>query len=287
MKRPAADPAVAIVESVRNLPPLPHVALRMNEMLTNAETSARDVERLLSGDPAIASKVLNIANSAYFGVAQRIGTLTHAVMVLGFNTVRNVVFASTLLRSLGASDAQPHDPVRFWKHSTACGAASRLIAERLHLPHVEEYFLIGLLHDVGRVVIRGWRKQEAEEIAQLTAEGWTDVQAESEVLGTTHAQIGAALLQRWQLPSLHVDAVRHHHSPELARENPIAAAIVHVADLLVDAVLLGSDEDSVVPSLSREAWDRLGLQPEDLPELFRGIFDLTEGAASFFNLGAA
>ena len=192
MKRPAADPAVAIVESVRNLPPLPHVALRMNEMLTNAETSARDVERLLSGDPAIASKVLNIANSAYFGVAQRIGTLTHAVMVLGFNTVRNVVFASTLLRSLGASDAQPHDPVRFWKHSTACGAASRLIAERLHLPHVEEYFLIGLLHDVGRVVIRGWRKQEAEEIAQLTAEGWTDVQAESEVLGTTHAQIGAA-----------------------------------------------------------------------------------------------
>ena len=151
-------PAERLVERIRDLPAIPGVAMRASELLNDAQTSAQEISLLLASDPGLASKVLSIANSAYYG-------LPHAVVLLGFNTVRNVVFASSLMRSLQACvPPGSYDYRQFWRHSMACGAVSRLIAQRMRLPDMEEYFLMGLLHDVGKIVLLGWRPDEVARV---------------------------------------------------------------------------------------------------------------------------
>lgn len=267
-------PAERLVERIRDLPAIPGVAMRASELLNDAQTSAQEISVLLASDPGLASKVLSIANSAYYGLPQRIGTLTHAVVLLGFNTVRNVVFASSLMRSLQACvPPGSYDYRQFWRHSMACGAISRLIAKRMRLPDMEEYFLMGLLHDVGKIVLLGWRPDEVARVQERVRAGEVPDDAERDELGTTHSQVGAALLQRWQLPELHIDAVCNHHAPELAR-HPEGAAIVHVADILVRAILLDCGYREHPPELSDEAWRMTGLRPSDLPPLFAEAVEL-------------
>lgn len=286
MNAEALESAERLVEEFHDLPPLPSIVVRLGELLSNPRTSAQKVGELLSSEPSIASKILGIANSAYYGFPERISTLSHAVVVLGFNTVRNIVLTSGIMRALNkfAREAR-YDHFRFWKHSVACGAASKVIASRLGGTRVEEYFIFGLLHDIGKLVIQGGRPGEARRVAELVAGGKKTLDAERIVLGTTHAEIGGALLARWRLPAVFDDAVRHHHAPALAREDPKAAAVVHVADVLVHALLLSGSEGESLPSLSAEAWAIVRLFPETLPGIFQEIFELIERAEAFLDLG--
>lgn len=277
--------AAELVEQIRELPPLPSIVFSMNEALMSPHTSAREVARVLSSDPAVVSRLLALANSAYYGLGQRVTTVTHAVMVLGFNTVRNVVLAATIFRSLGAvSPRGAFDQHRFWKHSIACGTLSRILARRRGESHAEEMFILGLLHDVGKLVIAAWLSEDAARIRARVDEGARLHEAESEVLETTHADVGAALLERWRLPRLYVEAVRHHHTPSLAGEHRAATAVVHVADYLVDAVCLTSAPGDTIPVLSREAWSHVDLRVESLPQLFDEMFLAVGQAESILEL---
>jgi putative nucleotidyltransferase with HDIG domain len=277
--------ASEIVERIHELPALPGVVVHMNEALTSPRTSARDVAAILSSDPAIASKLLGMANSAYYGLGQRVGTVTHAVMVLGFNTVRNVVLTSTIVRSLNAF-APRYDHVRFWRHSVACGALSRILAHRMGEGHGEELFLLGLLHDVGKVIIGSCKEADVARISTLMVEGMRRCPAEEVTIGTDHAAVGAALLERWRLPRVFVDAVRHHHTPALAGEHKVPTAIVHVADVLVQSLLFTTEDGERVSHLSHDAWALVRLSPEVLPSIFQQTFEAVARAESFLEVVA-
>lgn len=280
--------ASEVVERIQELPALPAVVRHVNEALANPRTSARDLANLLASDPAIAARLLGMANSAAYGLGQKVSTLTHAVIVLGFNTVRNFVLASATVRSLGTLVAPRRDAqLRFWRHSIACGALSRILSRRMGNEHPEEAYVLGMLHDVGRIVISGWLEDEAPRIAELVGDGVPLCEAEHEVIATTHAEVGAALLERWCLPPVYVEAVRRHHSPALATEHRTATALVHVADVLVSAVLLTPNEGEHVPPLSREAWAVVNVDTASLPELFGQTFDLLRKAESFLSLETA
>ncbi|MBL4848248.1 MAG: HDOD domain-containing protein [Planctomycetes bacterium] len=277
-----SDRAAEIVSGISELPPVPHVALRMNQLLHDRRATARDVSQLLASDPSVASNVLSLANSAFYGANQRVGTLTHAVLVLGFNTVRNVVSASSLMRALSSYSRVPDEEhFQFWRHSLACGTLSKLLAVRIGLADCEELFLMGLLHDVGEIVLRGWCSESAAAIEARTDDGQSRNEAELEVLGTTHALVGGALMERWQLPAGHVDVVRNHHTPSLARESELHAAIVHVADALVYALGHGITLQAIAPRLDREAWAAVGIEPEHLTDLFRATLAGVEQIESF------
>jgi HD-like signal output (HDOD) protein len=276
---PAADAARDLVDRVEGLPPLPAIALRLNELLARPDTSALEVASLLGSDPAVAARVLRIANSASHGCSHRIQTLAHAIMVLGFGAVRNVVLAMTLLRSLeSAASFRPGEQRRLWRSAVAAGAAAKVLAARRDHAHVEELFLMGLIHDVGRIVLRAWLPEQAARIDDQVLAGVPRAEAELLRLETTHEEIGAALLERWRLPPAYVEVARVHHDPGLAREHRGAAAIVHVADVLAAALLFGPLPDEPAPPLSREAWQYVGLTPASLPGVLRDILDLVADA---------
>lgn len=264
------------------LPTLPTMLDRLNRLVNDPRTSAQDVAKLISSDPALTSKVLKVVNSSFYGVAHRIATVSHAIVILGFNTVRHIVLGTSifdLFRDQRGSDVFDHR--EFWRHSVGCGAAARATARLLKLPQTEELFIAGLLHDLGKIVADVHFHDSFDKAVRAAAE--RDVlllETERELLGVTHAEVGALLLERWNLAPGLVDAVRCHHNPVLAEEpNQRAAAVVHLADILARALRFGSGGDRRIPCVSDHAWGLLGFALDDMDRLVAAAGEEMEKAA--------
>ena len=259
------------IRSIDNLPTLPSVVARVNELVENPRASATDLNKAIRQDIALSARMLKLVNSSFYGFPRRIGSITHAVVILGFNTVRNVVLSAFVLDALPGKGL-PFGHRQFWIHSLGVGVAAQTLAERCELAEAEDAFITGLLHDVGKIVMHQYARPEFAEVLRVVGERDCLIyDAEREVLGTTHAEVGGALLDAWHLPSHLVEAVAVHHSPEQATQSPGLAAVVHIADILTRALLVGSGGDARIPRASREAWSKIGAPVDEVGALCREI----------------
>jgi putative nucleotidyltransferase with HDIG domain len=258
-----------LIEKVQGLPTLPTMLNSINQMILNPRTSAKEVSQIISADPALTSKVLRVVNSSFYGFPNRITTITHAIVILGFNTIKSIVLSSTIFDVFRrGAKAGEFDRTEFWKHSIGCGAAAKVLGRRINYPMLEELFIAGLLHDVGKIVLDQYLPEKfGEVVAQVRTRDILIVEAEMNVLGVTHADVGAWLFEKWNLSKGLVDAVRHHHNPALAGESQRFAEIVHVADVLVRALRFGNGGDQKIPAISDRAWASLGLSEAELDDL--------------------
>lgn len=283
MPSPNAERLRKVVDRIQGLPTLPSMLSSINRLMVNPRTSAKEIAQLISSDPAITSKVLRVVNSSFYGFPNRISTVTHAIVILGFNTIRSIVLSTSIfdaLRKAGKPDG--FDRASFWRHSIAAGACSRVLARRLGYTSLEEFFIAGLLHDVGKIAMDSFLPDDfAKVVAKVREADVTMLEAETAVLGVTHAEVGGWLLQRWSLSQGLVDAVAHHHNPALAGENLKSAAVVHVGDILARALLLGSGGDRRMPPLSSEAWTALGVGVDQFPSLLAEGADESDRAMVF------
>jgi len=258
-----------LVERVQGLPTLPSMLNNINQMILNPRTSAKEVAQVISSDPALTSKVLRVVNSSFYGFPNRITTITHAIVILGFNTIKSIVLSSTIFdvfrRTVKPGD---FDRTEFWKHSIGCGAAAKVVGRRLNYPMLEELFIAGLLHDVGKIVMDQFLPDKFTEVLSLVrTKDILIAEAEAQVLGATHADVGAWLFEKWNLSKGLVETTRCHHNPALASENSKFAEIIHVSDILVRAIRFGSGGDNKIPAISETAWKSLGLQEGEMDDL--------------------
>jgi putative nucleotidyltransferase with HDIG domain len=224
-----------IRRKVKDLPPLPRVVRQLMSVVADENSSAADVTRVLSGDQALAAKILKLVNSPFYGQSGEIGTLTRAVVVLGFSAVRNLALGLTaagMLRKAGGAEYQ----VRFWRHSLATAAAAEVLSCLGGVPEdPEEAFVAGLLHDVGHPVMALIAPEEfAAAFAPSSA---ALLQRETERFGLTHAKAGQLLLRRWKLPEPLCEAVRFHHNTKVGSngESPMVA-LISLADMMANVV---------------------------------------------------
>jgi putative nucleotidyltransferase with HDIG domain len=280
---PGSDRLRRVVDRIQGLPTLPAMLSSINRLMVNPRTSAKEIAQLISSDPAITSKVLRVVNSSFYGFPNRISTVTHAIVILGFNTIRSIVLSTSIFDALRKSQpAHGFDRAAFWRHSIGAGACSRVLARKLGYTALEEFFIAGLLHDVGKIALDSYLPDDfAKVVAKVREADCTMLEAEEAVLGVNHADVGGWLLQKWSLSQGLVDAVARHHSPALAGENLKPAAIVHVGDMLSRALQIGSGGDRRMPPLSDEAWTALGITPADFPALLSEGSDEAERAMVF------
>ncbi len=244
-----------VTQSIIGLPTLPTVVSKMLEMIDNPRTSASSLARLISQDQALTAKILKLANSAYYGFSREISTVNMAIVVLGFNTVKDMgLWLSVFDVFKKSSDNSDFDIVRFWEHSIACGVAARMIAKHSRSRYAGEAFVAGLLHDIGKVVLNQYFHQEFIDILQL-AQSTTLEAAEAEVLGLGHGRIGAWLAEKWNLPSLICDSILYHHQPWNAKEKPEFVAIVTLGDMLCHLTETGYSGRSSCPEYNEEFWE--------------------------------
>lgn len=261
-KRPAVadrDPAL-IVRGLTKVASLPMIFVKLDEAINSPRSTNKDLARIISEDSAMAARLLRIANSAMYNFPARVDTVSHAITVIGINQLRDLVLACSVIRMF---DNLPESAVSmdsFWRHSVACGIAARVLAGLRREPNIERYFVTGLLHDIGRLIMFTELTREYPRVmAEREASSELLFKIEQNLLGFDHAKLGGLLLQAWQLPERLAEAVACHHAPSKAKKFPVEAAVIHVADVIANALRLGSSGEKFVPPIAEQAWEITGL----------------------------
>lgn len=240
-----------ITESIIGLPTLPSVVAKMIEMIDNPKTSAAILAKLISTDQALTAKILKLANSAYYGFPREISTVNLAIVVLGFNTVKDMGLSISVLNAFkGRAESKYFDISKFWEHSIACGVAARFLARIFRYRVVGEAFVAGLLHDVGKVVLNQYLHTEFNEIMKEVHENDVPLlEAEKKIIGATHAQVGGWLAEKWNLPAAITEAIRFHHGPIFTGNNRDILVLTGFADFLVRFSNIGDSGNKKTPKL--------------------------------------
>ncbi len=250
------------IQLLKNLPTLPGMIDKISRAVESKRFSAADIGKLVSRDQVLTAKVLKLANSAFFGFSRKVGSLTQALVLLGFDVVKGLILTSSVF------DLMKNKGEDLWRHSMGVANAATIIAVEVGMPDAEEASLAGLLHDLGKVVIRVHMPDDSASINELVeVEGMALRDAEREVLGFNHTQVGQWLAESWKLPEELSEPIRWHHNPEGSRKAPQMTSTVHLADCLVRGFGYGDGGDPWVPPLDRFALRQLGLKSQKLEKI--------------------
>lgn len=276
-----------IVDNIETIPSLPHIVMRIMEAIDNPRTSADDINDIILTDPAITAKVLRLVNSAFYGFPRRIASVTQAVVILGFSTVRNLVLTATIFDVFNHKNRVVLDREALWQHSMATAVISRLVARRVRYADLEDVFVGGLLHDVGKILLDEYAHTDLKRALDLVASKDCSLrEAEQMVFQCDHSEFGGWLAERWNLPPLLIESIRCHHEPAKALEAKEVVAMVHLGNAMARMKKIGSGGDDKVPPVKKDALAALNLEPADLTGIIDQIDAEIEKAKVFFELPA-
>ena len=261
-----------LTDGMPNLGSYAGVIAEIETVLSDSRSSLADLAEVIEKDPDLAARLLKLGNSAFFGFAQRLETVSEATRLIGIQQVMDLIAASMVIEAFEGIAPEHVNMESFWKHSLACGIGARCLAVARQLPRAEKFFVAGLLHDLGRLVIFSRAPEQASEIFALHQSRRMLLRdAEREVLGFDHAEIGGELVRTWQYPANLVHAVACHHAPMSAGFFQLDSSVVHLADYLVHAMQVGNSGERFVPPLSTSAWERVGLTADALESVMESI----------------
>jgi HD-like signal output (HDOD) protein len=258
-----------VLRQVNDLPTLPIIYKRVSDLMRNPKTSAAEIAAVISQDQVITVKLLRLVNSVHYGFQEKIETVTRAVSLVGMRSLRDLILATSVMdlfkegRHLASFDVN-----EFWKHSLGAASAAQSIARLRGLEGEEEYFVGGLIHDIGKIVLLEHFPQEMDQIlGEVKASGLQMIEVENKLLGVNHARIGRMLCKHWNLPGRYLEAVAWHHDPRCADGHGDFVAAVHVANSIACGLRLGEDGNTRIPPILPQAWEMTGLPLAEMDEL--------------------
>jgi len=250
------------LREIKNLPTLPGIVAKLSKMAENPDTTTAQMGQVIGKDHILAAKLLKLVNSAFYGFPQRISSLSSAIILLGFNVIKSLIISASIFEIMEDQD------VELWQHSLGCAVVCNVVAKRMGVSDPEEISTAGLIHDIGKVAVKMELPRQYAEINAIVKERQVPRrEAELEVLGLEHAEVGSWLARSWNLPNKLVEPVAFHHDPGKAKEARLAAAIVHFGDIMVRGLGCGHGEDIWVPALNPQAWELLQLTPTAMDEI--------------------
>lgn len=225
----------AIRDSLDRLPPLPAVVSRVMELTNDPNCTAQELQKVIGMDEVLSSKVLRLVNSARYGFPRRISTLSHAVILLGFETIRNLAIGVATVRLfLRHGVASPVNRQQFWEHSLEVGLAASVLAKHLRKDLIlrEEMFLAGLLHDIGVLFLSQTFPEAYRAVLEQCGSPEEALEQEQQVFGMTHGEVGARMAEGWNLPAVFAEVMRHHHCPPPESPFFLQTSAVYLGDRL-------------------------------------------------------
>ncbi|MEX2216586.1 MAG: HDOD domain-containing protein [Phycisphaeraceae bacterium] len=286
---PAVDSAqdamvLATIQEISHIATLPEITLRIIRIVEDPDSSAQDLNKIITNDPALGARILKVVNSAFYGLPGQIGSINRAIVLLGLNAVKNIAIAASLAKLFRGGQVCPQFNAKdIWQHSIAVATGTQLLAKEVGLGLPDEAFLAGLIHDIGIMVeMQARRAKLVEAMDRLEKEpNLTFRGVESLVVGATHEQFGAALCKFWKFPASFGYVTGFHHRPlELASQNRTLTALVHVADVLSKQLNLGYSGDVEHEQPEPRILDEMKLTPERLAIVIQALPKATEEAAA-------
>ena len=274
------------VSQIHSLPTLPQIVQQVIAMVGNPNISSAKLAKTISLDAPLVSKILKVVNSAYYGLPRKISTITQATVVLGFNAIKNIVLTTSVFTIFNKNGLKSRfDRKKFWEHSIGCATASKVLSKKNRFCLPEEAFVAGLVHDIGKIVLDQFLHQEFEEILTLVQKKNISIQeAEKEILGIDHCQIGEWLCDKWNFPRQIQESVAYHHSPEVATVNRKMVTIVHLGNAISRSEGLGFSGDSQPVIINPDHLELVNINEEELTDIKAEIRDEFDKSAVFLEL---
>jgi HD-like signal output (HDOD) protein len=238
---------------------------RLNEAINHPRSSINDIGKIITEDQGLTARLLRLANSPMFGYFGKVDSISKAVTIIGTQQLRDLALAASVMGIFKGIPEELLSMATFWRHSIACGIVARALATWRREVNVERFFVAGMLHDIGQLImatVLGDLVREMIETSQADGELYFDVEVQR--LGFDHAEVGGALLKNWKIPTNIADPVGFHHRPSRAEQFPLEASLIHLADIICQAFELGQSCERFVPPLDGAAWDRLGMPVNQL-----------------------
>lgn len=264
---------LGLVNSTIELPTMPEVLVKLNEVMARSDASVADVAKVVGADPAVATNVLRIVNSAYYGLQVRVSSVSLAISVMGFNMTKKVALKAAVFSAFGKrrERIQHFDPLAFWKHAVFTGVAARTLATRSATfadMHPEDAYIAGLLHDIGKIILM--EKTAPRYLAMLrksVQQGRREIDVETEDFGFTHADVGSVLAVKWALPEDLAIAIRYHHVPAKDPFHRSLSSLIHLADHLAWRAGNPSTVGTTMGPLDADVFAQVGLPRADVEAL--------------------
>jgi len=271
-----------LAQRVSELVSLPAVHDRVIRLLDATDTPPGEIARVIGHDPGLTARLIKAANGKRYGASSEIRNVEEAVQLIGVGELRTLVTATAAAGSFRSIDVKLVDMGDFWRHSACCGLVARVLADECDACDPESLFVAGLLHDIGQLVIYHELPELAQKVLEKAgADEQSRYHAEQEILGVSHAQVGAELLRLWGLSDSLCEAVEFHHEPAAAPHYPVDAAAVHLATGIANAFEPSWKNERLRQDYQRfikpEAWSFTGLSQEVIePTLDAVSWDLLE-----------
>ncbi|PKL83978.1 MAG: histidine kinase [Ignavibacteriae bacterium HGW-Ignavibacteriae-3] len=274
------------LQNIGNLPSLPQVITEVSMMLDDERTNANDLCKVISRDQGIVAKLLAVANSPLYGLPRRVSTVEFAIIIIGFEHIKNILVALSLVEAFKTRNSSDWNQNVYWTHSLLTATAAKRIADDLRYPKSGEVFTAGLLHDLGLAVLQRFLNSDFKKIILLKEkEDITFLAAEEKILGFTHQDIGEFLLEKWNFPPYINEAVLCHHNPSLSEKGQVLASLIHLADYMTHRLSIGSFEWDNSYELDENIVDILGFGSfQYLEEFINGYEQLFKSHLESINL---
>ena len=259
--RVVSDLRQKIEQQTIQLPEIPSIVYELNEVITDPKASADDIAQVVSQSPSLTALLLKIVNSSFYGFPAQIDTISRAVAIIGTKEISSLAMGISTITIFKDIPRQVLDMQAFLRHSLACGIIARILAAQKNIPQTEQLFVSGLLHDLGRLLVYQYYPELAQSLLSNALTNETQLyEVEEGFLGCNHAQLGKYLLHAWRLPLSLEDNLYYHHQPSKA-DNQVQATVVHLADIIVNALGIGTSGSHFVPQFDERAWEDLDLSP--------------------------
>lgn len=249
------------INSIQELPTLPTIYLRLSQAMERNSSTVADLSKIISLDQAAASKILKIANSSMYAFRWKITNISQAIFNIGFIEVKNLVLSMSVLEVFNSINYYTtFSSIELWKHSIAVAVITRNLGVSLKIKNLEDLFISGILHDIGKLFLLTSYKQDYVDVVEYAYKNKLAIRdAEIELLGIDHCEAGEMIADKWRLP-LHLrKTIRHHHSRVPQIDSNILPTLVSVADSTAKLYEMGNSGDNVVSEISKEIWDALDL----------------------------
>ena len=261
----------------------PHVYVKLKKTLEDPRSSFKEFSSIIGGDPALSARLLKIVNSPFYGLESEVETVTHALGIIGTEQLTQLVLATSVTKQFSGIPENLVSMDLFWRHSIACGVTSKIIADWIGERNLESYYLAGMLHDIGSLIVYKKFPKEAEKILERCKENKECLfDVERKVFGASHAKVGGRLLKGWGLPMSLCAPAFFHHRPQKAKDYPLVTKIVHVSDCIVDEMNLGSSGEAIANPVQQEILEELGFNELPIDKLGDKIKDQYYTAMAVF-----
>ena len=274
-----------LINETKTIASLPSIYQELVQVVYHPRSSAADVGKVICSDPGLTSRLLRIVNSALYGFSRRIDTVGRAIAIIGTNELCDLALATSVIQGFKDVPCSDEDVENFWHHSLWCAVVARLLATHRRDPNTERFFVAGLLHDIGKLIMLVHMPETISAICnQVTAKEKLFFEVERELLGFDHGEIGGALLNTWNLPENQSNAVRDHHAPVWEAKYGLETSVVHVADIITTASCVTIHKNLPIPALNIGIWDHLEIDANVLPSIIEGAQMQVESISKLLGL---